>query len=251
MSVRVVKAERSYVSANELVQRLRSMESLKNREGMARFGIKTDNALGISIDVLRDIAKDIGKDHTLALTLWDTGIHEAQMIAGMIDDPMQVTEAQLDRWVADFDSWDLCDQSCSNLFDKTPFARAKVFEWADDDREFVRRSCFVMMACLSVHDLTMTDEDFEPFFPVIKKYATDDRNFVRKAVNWALRQIGKRNLRLNERAVAVAREVQAIDSKSARWIAADALRELESDKVRQRIAAKESRQKAKRSSMKK
>jgi 3-methyladenine DNA glycosylase AlkD len=217
---------------------LRTLESPKDREGMARYGIKTDKAFGVSLYVLRDMAKDIGTDHALALALWDTGIHEAQLLAGIVDDPAQVTEEQMDRWVADFDSWDICDQGCSNLFDRTPFAYKKAFEWADDEREFVRRAGFVMMAALAVHDKKAGDEAFEQFSPVMKKYATDDRNFVRKAVNWALRNIGKRSPVLNRKAVEAAREIQAIGGKSARWIAADALRELEGEKVQQRLLAK-------------
>ena len=138
--------------ATVIIDRLRALESPKDREGMARFGITTDKAFGVSLYVLRDMAKEIGTDHDLALALWATGYHEAQLLAGIIDDPKQVTSEQLDEWVAEFDSWDICDQACSNLFDKTPFAYDKAFQWADDEREFVRRSGFVMMAALAVHD---------------------------------------------------------------------------------------------------
>lgn len=224
--------------ADAIVQDLRGLESPKDREGMARFGIKTDRAFGVSIYVLRKMAKDIDTDHELALALWDTGFHEARLLAGIVDDPAQVTEGQMDRWVADFDSWDVCDQTCSNLFDQTPCACEKAFEWAEDEREFVRRAGFVMMAALSVHDVKADDSVFVQFFPVMKKYSTDDRNFVRKAVNWALRNIGKRNVALNGKAIQTAREIQAIGGKSARWIAADALRELQSDKVQQRLISK-------------
>ena len=225
--------------AAAIVERLRGMESPEDREGMARFGIRTDRAFGISVVTLRKMAKEIGTDHALALALWDTGYHEARLLAGFVDDPAQVTEAQMDRWAGEFDSWDICDLCCSDLFDRTPFAYAKAFEWADDEREFVRRAGFVMMAALSVHDKAAGDGAFEQFFPVMKKYATDDRNFVRKAVNWALRNIGKRNLSLNKKAIGAGLEIQKIDSRAARWIAADALRELRSDKVQARLAAKE------------
>jgi 3-methyladenine DNA glycosylase AlkD len=231
-------AKAGKASAEAIIEQLRKLESPKDKEGMARYGIKTDKAFGVSLYVLRDMAKSIGTDHELALALWDTGIHEAQLLAGIVDDPAQVTEEQMDRWVGDFDSWDICDQGCSNLFDRTPFAYAKAFEWADDEREFVRRSGFVMMAALAVHDKKAGDEAFEQFYPVMKKYATDDRNFVRKAVNWALRNIGKRNLTLNASAIRTAREIQAIDSKAARWIAADALRELQGEKVQKRLIEK-------------
>jgi 3-methyladenine DNA glycosylase AlkD len=231
-------AKAGKASADAIIEQLRKLESPKDKEGMARYGIKTDKAFGVSLYVLRDMAKAIGTDHELALALWDTGIHEAQLLAGIVDDPARVTEEQMDRWVADFDSWDICDQSCSNLFDKTPFAYAKAFEWVQDEREFVRRAGFVMMAALAVHDKKADDAAFEQFYPIMKRYATDDRNFVRKAVNWALRNIGKRNMALNESAIRAAREIQAIDCKSARWIAADALRELQGDKVRERLLKK-------------
>lgn len=224
--------------ATAILDRLRALESPKDREGMARFGITTDKAFGVSLYVLRDMAKEIGTNHELALALWATGYHEAQLLAGIIDDPKQATSEQLDDWVAEFDSWDICDQACSNLFDKTPFAYEKAFQWVEDEREFVRRSGFVMMAALAVHDKQAGDEKFEQFFPLMKKYATDDRNFVRKAVNWALRNIGKRNLTLNVRAIEVAEEIKAINTKSARWIASDALRELKGEKVQARLLAK-------------
>ena len=226
------------ISAEVIVEQLRAAESPKDKEGMARFGIKTDNAFGVSVNVLRDMAKAIGTDHELALELWETGIHEARILAGIVDDPAMITEDQMDRWVADFDSWDVCDQCCFNLFDRTPFAYSKAIGWAGDEREFVRRAGFVMMATLAVHDKKAGNEAFEQFYPLIKKYAADDRNFVRKAVNWALRSIGKHNMALNQSAIATAREVQAIDSKAARWIAADALRELQSDKVQERLLKK-------------
>ena len=225
-------------TADTILERLRAMESPKDREGMARYGIKTDDAFGVSLYVLRDMAKEIGTDHELALALWETGNHEARLLAGIVDDPAQVTREQMDRWVADFDSWDICDQGCSNLFDQTPYAYEKAFEWAEDTREFVRRAGFVMMAALAVHDKKAGDEAFEQFYPVMKKFATDDRNFVRKAVNWALRNIGKRNIALNVSAIRTAREIQAIDSKAARWIAADALREMQSEKVQARLMKK-------------
>ena len=171
----------------------------------------------------------------LALALWEADIHEARILASLIDVPKLVTEAQMDHWVSGFDSWDVCDQCCSNLFDKTKFAYDKCFEWSRDDREFVKRAGFTMMATLAVHDKKADNAAFKRFFPVILKGSTDERNFVRKAVNWALRQIGKRNLDLNKEAIAVSNEMKAIDSKSARWIANDALRELQSDAVQQKL----------------
>lgn len=225
-------------SADAIIDRLRTMGSQKGREGMARYGIRTDRAFGVSIYVLRRMAREIGTDHAMALALWETGYHEARLLASIVDDPEQVTEEQMCRWVADFDSWDICDQVCSNLFDRTTYAWKKAFEWAEDGREFVRRAGFVIMAALAVHDKKADDAAFEQFYPVMKKHAMDDRNYVRKAVNWALRNIGKRNMALNASAIKTAREIQAIDSRAARWIAADALRELQGDRVRQRLMKK-------------
>jgi len=194
---------------------------------MKRFGISGKNMIGgPGIPALRKMAKQIGKDHKLAKELWDSDIHEAKILAGMIDDVKYVTENQMDSWVADFDSWDICDQTISNLFDSTELAEKKACQWIFDEREFVRRAGFVMMAAMSVHRKDMEDDDFLKFFPLIKKYSTDERNFVKKAVNWALRQIGKRSKALRKEAIRYSLEIQKLDSKSARWIAADALREL-------------------------
>ena len=222
----------------DILNELRAQTNAENREGMARFGINPHGTLGISIPTLRQLAKRIGTDHRLALELWESGIHEARILAGMIDDPAQVTPQQMDSWASDFDSWDVCDQVCGNLFDQTPFAFDKVSEWSRQDDEFTRRAAFALVAALAVHDKQAQDDAFEAFFPLIIGAASDDRNFVKKAVNWALRQIGKRNLVLNRRAIEVAREIQQVDSKAARWIASDALRELTSDKVQQRLMSK-------------
>lgn len=223
------------MKTQEIVRKLRSMGDQKNVEGMARFGISSKDTLGISIYVLRPMARQIGKGHKVAAELWATGIHEARLLAGFIDDPEQVTEKQMEAWAAEFDSWDIVDQVCSNLFDQTAFAYSKAVEWSSREEEFVKRAGFVLMAALSVHDKDASDAELKRFFPIIKRESTDDRNLVKKAVNWALRQIGKRNLSLNAEAIKVAREIQGIDSRSARWIAADALRELTSDKVRDRL----------------
>jgi len=218
-----------------ILTRLRSQANPSNIAGMARYGISTNNTLGVSMPVLRALAKEVGRDHELALSLWSSGIHEARILAGLIDDPRLVTETQMEQWVADFDSWDVCDQVCSNLFDAAPFAYKKAVAWAGRKEEFVKRAGFVLMAALSVHDKKAGDERFEPFFALIVRESTDGRNFIKKAVNWALRQIGKRNALLNARAIAVAGEVQMVDAPSARWIAADALRELTGEKVQSRL----------------
>jgi 3-methyladenine DNA glycosylase AlkD len=219
----------------DILEKLKSLSDPKAVEGMARFGINPQNTYGVSIPNLRKIAKEAGRDHALAQQLWASGIHEARILAGMVDDPKAVTEEQIEAWVEDFDSWDVCDQCCLNLFQKTSFAYQKTAEWSFREEEFVKRAAFVLMACLAVGDKKTNDEQFEEFLPVIKREASDDRNFVRKAVNWALRQIGKRNLHLNEQAIKTAQEIQQMDSKSARWVASDALRELTSEAVQRRL----------------
>ena len=219
----------------EVLKRLKSLGDPANVEGMTRYGIHVKKAFGVSTPKIRRLAKEIGRDHKLALALWQTGVHEARALAALIDDPAQVTPGQMERWVKDFDSWAVCDCTCGVLFDKTPDVWGRAVEWAARDQEYVRRAGFVLMAVLAVHDKKAPDEQFEPFFGLMIEYADDERNFVKKAVNWALRQIGKRNRRLNGRAVATAKEIRKIDSKAARWLAADALRELNSAKVRSRL----------------
>jgi 3-methyladenine DNA glycosylase AlkD len=223
------------MQAEEILNRLKSLVDPEAVAGMARFAVGGQHTLGISIPTLRKLAKEIGQDHDLAGQLWVSGIHEARILASMIDPPPSVTAAQMERWVKDFDSWDVCDQCCNNLFSKTPLAHQKADEWSRREEEFVKRAGFVLMATLAVHDKKARDETFVAYLPLIKREATDARNFVKKAVNWALRQIGKRNRRLNQVAIQTAQEIKEIDSKSARWIANDALRELSSDKVRQRL----------------
>jgi 3-methyladenine DNA glycosylase AlkD len=220
----------------QVISLLNALANPDNAGGMARFGINPENILGISMPEIKKLAKQAGRDHTLALRLWESGIHEARILASLVDEPSAVTEEQADKWVRDLDSWDVCDQLCMNLLWITPFAYNKCFEWASRDEEFVKRAGFALMAHLAWRDKDAPDERIAGFLPVIKKEATDERNFVKKAVNWALRQIGKRNLALNKQAIATAREIQSLDSKSARWIAADALRELESEAVQSRLA---------------
>ncbi len=222
--------------ARQIVERLRSMSNPHSVEGMARFGINSQNTLGVSVPAVRALAKEIGRDHNLAINLWKSGVHEARLLAGFIDEPTRVTESQAEKWARDFDSWDICDQVCSNLFDRTPFAVAKVKEWSRREEEFVKRAGFVLMAALAVHDKKADDKLFESFLPIIKRESTDERNFVRKAVNWALRQIGKRNPKLNRSAIRTAKEIQKLDGRAAKWVAADALRELEGPAVARKLA---------------
>jgi len=222
----------------DILAELRSMGNPEAAAGMARYGIKADRALGVSIPGLQRLAKKIGKNRKLAQDLWSSAIHEARILACMIDDPQQITADRLERLVNEFDSWDLCDQCCNRLFSKTPFARQKALAWANRPEEFVKRAGFVMMAVLAVHDKKAADKQFDAFFAQIKKGAIDGRNFAKKAVNWALRQIGKRNMSLNRKAIAVAEEIQQFESKAARWIANDALRELRSEKIQKRLSAR-------------
>lgn len=283
-------------SLEEIIDQLKSISNPADVEGMARFGISAEKTFGIRIPVLRKMAKNIIKEakagesdrHLLALELWDSGYHEARILASMIDDCRQVDERQMDKWVADFDSWDVCDQCCMNLFVYTELAVKKAIEWstsvslkkfngyprlgepdqnvrckADERRgecayekvrnraaeednaaddvfgcapEFVKRAGFAMMACMAWKLKTAPDELFDPFFPIIKQESTDNRNFVKKAVNWALRQIGKRNKTLNKKAIETAREIQSLDNKTANWIATDTIRELTSEEVQSRLA---------------
>jgi 3-methyladenine DNA glycosylase AlkD len=219
----------------QVIKRLKSLENPKNVEGMQRFGIRGGKMLGISVYNIRRIAKENGKDHSLALKLWNSGIHEAMMMACFVAEPGKVTETQMEKWAKDFESWDIVDQCCSVLFDKTPFVEKKIDEWTERKEEFIKRAGFVLMCAKSVHDKKAKDNDFECYFPIIKREANDERNFVKKAVNWALRQIGKRNLSLNKKAIKVAEELETSDSKAARWIARDAIRELTSEKTLERL----------------
>lgn len=197
-----------------------------NIKGMQRFGIKTDKAFGIRIPVLRNFAKIIGKNTELARNLWKTEYHEARMIAVFIAKPKELTEFDLDLWVKDFNSWDICDQACMNIFDKTSFVEKKIFEWAANEEEFIRRSAFALIASIAIHDKKAKNEMFIPYLNLIEKYSFDSRNFVKKAVNWALRQIGKRNCELGKTALEYSERILNQPHKSAQWIAKDAIREL-------------------------
>jgi 3-methyladenine DNA glycosylase AlkD len=227
------------MSGHEAILReLRARANPVNVEGQARFGITGANRLGVSLTDLRAMARPHRRDHRLALDLWDSGVHEARMLAVLVDDPAKVTVGQMQRWLKDFDSWDIVDGACSNLFDKTPWAHEKAVEWASRKPEYEKRAAFALMAALAVHDKKAPDEAFERFLPVIAREAGDARNFVKKAVNWALRQIGKRNRALNAATIKTANEIRAQGTSPARWIAADALRELTSPEVQARLSRK-------------
>ena len=221
-----------------ILKKLKSLSNEKNKEGMARFGINTQKAFGISVAELRKLAAQIGKKHNLALKLWDTGYHEARILASMIDEPGLVSEKQMEAWVKDFNSWDLCDQCCMNLFSHSKLAYKKAIEWSSKDKEFVKRAGFALMASMASKSKKAKDFAFIRLLPIIKRESRDERNFVKKAVNWALRQIGKRNLNLNRKAIKTAEEIMQLDSTSAKWIATDAIRELESEDVLKRLAGK-------------
>src|SRR5207245_11517064 len=234
-----IKRPRKQSSSVKLEQIIHEMDTRgdpKAVAGMARFGIETSKAFGVSIPQLRDLAGKIGKNHHLAEQLWGTGIHEARILAGMIDDPERVTEDQMEKWVADFDSWDIVDGSCGNLFDKTELAVRKAHEWSKRKEEYVKRAGFVLMAELAVHDKKASNKTFLDFLPVIVREASDERNFVKKAVNWAVRQIGKRNSALNAAAIRTCHEIAKSESRSAKWIAADDLREITSAPISKRFA---------------
>jgi len=222
-------------TVTEILEKLKAQAHPEQLGGMARYGMKIDHRLGVSVTYMRKLAREIGKDHRLALELWQTGVVEARMVAALVDEPASVTERQMEDWVKDFDSWDVCDQVCLNLFEKSPLAWKKVIDWSEREEEFVRRAAFSLMACLVWHNKTAGDEKFIAWLPVIKRAATDERNYVKKSVNWALRTIGKVNPHLNRAAIHTAREIQQFDSKAARWIAADAIRELQSEAVQNRL----------------
>lgn len=210
----------------KILEQLGRLENPANAAGMARYGINPSHTLGISMPVLRKLAEGY-QDHPLAEALWQTGIHEARILAALIDQPEQVSRDQMERWVMDIDSWDVCDQLCSSLFGQTPFAVEKALAWSERPEEFVKRAGFVLIAVLAVHDKKAPDDLFVDFLPVISREAGDGRNFVKKAVNWALRQIGKRNPTLRVKAIETARQIRLMDVPSARWVATNALNELE------------------------
>lgn len=222
-------------TADEILARLETAGSVRNIEGMRRFGIQGAHLCGVPMPVLRAEARRIGRDHPLAGELWASGLHEARLLATLIADPAALTVAELTCLTEGFDSWDLVDQACLNLLWRVPAAIERIEEFAADEREYVRRTAFSLIAARAVHDRKADDEAFAAYLPLIVRYRSDERNFVRKAVNWALRGIGKRNLRLHERALATAQELAADSDRTARWIGRDAVRELQDEKTIARI----------------
>jgi 3-methyladenine DNA glycosylase AlkD len=215
--------------AEALVSQLRNLSRPEGIAGQQRYGINGRNMLGVSIYDIRRIATGI-HDHELALALWDTEIHDARLMACFVDIPEKVTREQMDDWVNDFDTWDLCDQATTSLFHLTPLAIPAIYDWAERDEEFVRRAAFAIIAGLAWHNRDMTDIEFAPFFALIEKHSTDPRNYVKKGVNWALRNIGKRNESLLAQSIHCAEDLLEINDRTARWIAKDALREFENRK---------------------
>jgi 3-methyladenine DNA glycosylase AlkD len=230
------------MTADEIIKKLESLENPANIAGMGQFGIVTKKAFGVSAPILKNIAKEIKKlpnnRHKLALELWGTGIYEARIIAYLIDDPKQITPEQMDAWAKNFDNWAICDGACGHLFCRTQFAYQKAFEWSEREEEFVKRAGIVLMAWLAVHDKKADDAKIAQFLPILEKHADDERNFVKKAVNWSLRQIGKRNFALHKLAIETAERIRQRNTKAARWIAADALRELKNAKTIERLKKK-------------
>ena len=223
------------MNCRKIIAELKARGDPDNVAGMARYGINTTSAVGVSVTALRKMAKSIGRDHELANRLWQSGIHGARILATLVAEPKELTRGLADKWVADLDSWDVCDLLCNNLLVYTDFAWDKAAQYTRRRATFVKRAGFTLIACLAVHDKSAADARFIEWLGVIAGSATDERNYVKKAVNWALRQIGKRNASLNEAAIAAVERIGELDSKSARWITSDAMRELTNEKVRRRV----------------
>jgi 3-methyladenine DNA glycosylase AlkD len=232
-------------STQEILTKLKSKAKPDNLPGMARYGINTEKRLGVQIPELRQLAKETGKNHQIALELWQTGIAEARILAAMTDEPEKVTEQQMENWVKDINSWDIDDQITMNLFEKTPLSWKKITDWSQRPEEFVRRTAYSLLACLAWHNKTATDQQFTQLFPVIASGATDERKSIQKAISWALRTIGKRNPQLNRAAIQLAQEIQQTNTKPARWIANDVARELQSQPVQNRLQNKKTHKRKK------
>ena len=224
------------MNAGEVLTWLERKGTRRTVDGMARYGLPSDRAFGVTVGTMQAMAKRIGKDHALAAALWKSGWYEARMMAAFVDDPGSVTRRQMNAWAADFDNWGICDTACFHLFDRTPFAWEKARRWSASRREFVKRAGFALMASLVLHDKAAPDARFLALLPLVEKGAQDERNFVKKGVNWALRAIGKRSLWLNTGAVASARRLARSEEPAPRWVGKDALRELAGPKVQARLA---------------
>lgn len=222
----------------EVVEWLQRTGSARVRDGMVRYAIPSDGAFGVTVGALRAHAKHLGTDQPLAQALWETGRYEARMLATFVGDPARMTSAQMDRWVRDFDNWAICDTACFALFDRSPHAWSRVPAWARRREEFQRRAAFALLWALTVHDRTSGDDPFLRALPLIERGAADERHFVAKAVDMALRAVGKRSLVLNTAAIAVAERLAASPDAAPRWVGRHALRELTSAAVRKRLVAR-------------
>jgi len=222
----------------DVLASLKRKGSRRNREGMARYGIVAPKAFGVSVSSIRQIGKDVGRDHDLALALWKTGWYEARMLTSFVDEPAKVTPAQMDRWAKDFDNWAICDTLCFHLWDRTPHAWKKINEWSRRDEEFVKRAAFALLASVAGHDQQTGDAPFKRSLVLIARAATDNRNFVKKGVSWALRGIGHRNKALNRAAIGLSRRLAASSNPAARWVGKDALRDLTRALVQRRVATR-------------
>jgi 3-methyladenine DNA glycosylase AlkD len=222
-------------TAEEVLNKLKEKADPDQLAGMARYGLAVEKRLGVVVPEMRKIARQTGKDHQLALELWETGISEAMIVASMVGIPEKLTEAQMEAWVLDFNSWDVCDQVCMNLFEESPLVWKKIVEWSRREEEFVKRAGFALLACLAWHRKDAVDEEFVKLLPIIEDGATDGRNYIKKGVSWALRNIGKRNNHLHQVAMDTAVRLQNMDSKTAKWIAKQAIRDLTSDVTKRRL----------------
>jgi 3-methyladenine DNA glycosylase AlkD len=220
---------------DQAVKWLERRGTKKNRDGMARYGIVAPKAFGVSVANIRQLGKTLGRDHDLAAALWETGWYEARMLTAFVDEPDRVTPAQMDRWARDFDNWAICDHLCFHLFDRTPHAWRKIGQWSSKRDEFVKRAAFALLASVALHDKKEADAPFVRSLRLIENAATDERNFVKKAVSWAVRSVGRRNKDLNAASVAVATRLAESPDRASRWVGKDALRELASAAVQRRL----------------
>jgi len=224
--------------AGAAVAALKRLASKKTRDGMLRYGIPQDNAFGVPVSKIQQLAKQLGRSHELAAALWETGWYEARMLAAYVDEPERVTPAQMDRWCRDFDNWGIVDTVCFVLFDRTPHAWGKVEPWSGKRAEFEKRAGFVLLACLAAHDKAARDAQFLALLPLVERHAGDERNFVKKGISWALRMVGRRSPALHAAAVKVAKRLAQAPEPAARWVGKEALRELTSPAVIKRLAAR-------------
>jgi 3-methyladenine DNA glycosylase AlkD len=229
------KTKQTAIDADDVVTKLKRLGTKKTRDGMARFAIPSEKAFGVTVGQIRDMGKQLGRNHDLALALWETGWYEARMLSAFVDEPDRVTPAQMDRWCRNFDNWAICDTICFHLFDRTPHAFAKVKQWASKRNEFEKRAAFALLASLGIHDKKASEESFAQCLALIEKAATDERNFVKKGVSWALRVVGRRSRALNEASVKLSQKLTRSNEPAARWIGRDAFKELTSPAVVRRL----------------